>query len=157
MKFSTNEDIEAPISSVFDMLSSFEYYERAAMRRGAEVQRTDVLKAPGVGMTWATRFNMRGRAREVDLTMASYEPPNEMVLDVLSQGVKGETRFELMALSRSRTRIMISVELRPQTLPARLMLQSLKLTKSVLTKQYKARIGEYVKEMEERYQASAQT
>ncbi|MGC3938874.1 SRPBCC family protein [Roseobacter sp. EG26] len=155
MKFSTNEDVDAPISSVFEMISSFAYYERAAMRRGADVQRTVDPGKPGVGMAWAARFYLRGRTRDVDLKMVTYDPPNEMVLELLSQGLRGETRFELMALSRSRTRIMISLELRPLTLPARLFLQSLKLTKTTLTKQYKARIRKYVKEMEDRYQASA--
>ena len=37
MKFSTKEDIDAPIDAVFDMLCEFDQFERAAMRRGAEV------------------------------------------------------------------------------------------------------------------------
>jgi hypothetical protein len=35
MKFSTTEDIRVPISVTFEMLTSFEQFERAAMRRGA--------------------------------------------------------------------------------------------------------------------------
>ncbi|EKD59823.1 MAG: hypothetical protein ACD_54C01115G0002, partial [uncultured bacterium] len=43
MRFATKQDIEAPIADVFRLLSDFESWERAAMRRGAEVARTDKL------------------------------------------------------------------------------------------------------------------
>ena len=59
MKFSTNEDVEAPIDAVFEMLCDFESFERAAMRRGAEVQRVDQLVAPGVGMIWDAVFEQK--------------------------------------------------------------------------------------------------
>ena len=67
MQFSTKEDIEAPIAEVFDMLYEFESFERAAMRRGAEVRRVDDLAAPGVGMMWQAVFDLRGKRREVEL------------------------------------------------------------------------------------------
>ena len=57
MKFSTKEDIDAPIDAVFEMLCEFDQFERAAMRRGAEVQRVDQLAEPGVGMLWEAAFD----------------------------------------------------------------------------------------------------
>ena len=50
MKFSTREDVEVPIDQTFGIICDFDAYERSAMRRGAEVLRTDNLSRPGVGM-----------------------------------------------------------------------------------------------------------
>mgnify|MGYP001793637788 CR=1 FL=1 len=155
MKFSTQEVMEAPMEAVFAMITNFDRFERAAMRRGADVRRVDDLKTPGVGMKWRAAFVMRGRDRKLDLEVVVYEPPQRMVLDLSSQGLHGDTRIELIALSRNRTRIMVSLEMRPLTLSARLLLQSLKLTKAALTKKYKERIAHHIGEMEERYRDSA--
>ena len=155
MKFSTKEDIEAPIEAVFDMLCEFESYERSAMRRGAEVQRTDSLRAPGVGMMWQTRFDLRGKPREMEIEMIRFDRPTEMALEARSANVLAHMTLDLMALSRTRTRIQVALDIKPQTLLARLLVQSFKLAKTSLTKKYKLRVAEYAKTMEERYKRSA--
>ncbi|AXI44988.1 hypothetical protein C1J03_02435 [Sulfitobacter sp. SK012] len=155
MKFSTKEDIEAPIDVVFEMLCDFETFERSAMRRGAEVGRVDNLSKPSVGMTWDAKFDLRGKRRELQLEMVTFDRPTEMVLESRSQGLLGTMSMELMALSRNRTRILVALDLKPLNLSARLLVQSLKLAKKSLTKKYKLRVAEFVKTMEERYQKTA--
>ncbi len=155
MKFSTNEDIEAPIQAVFDMLSDFEHFERAALRRGAEVQRVDEMTVPGPGMTWDAVFELRGKRRELQLEMVTYDRPNEMVLESTSPGMLGQMSFELIALSRGRTRVKVELEVKPLNLSARLLVQSLKLAKKKLAQRYKLRIAEYAKGMEDRYRQMA--
>lgn len=155
MKFSTNEDIEAPIEAVFDMLSDFEHFERAALRRGAEVQRVDDMTVPGPGMTWDAVFELRGKRRELQLEMVTYDRPNEMVLESTSPGMLGQMSFELIALSRGRTRVKVELEVKPLNLSARLLVQSLKLAKKKLAQRYKLRIAEYAKGMEDRYRQMA--
>lgn len=153
MKFSTREDIEAPIESVFEMLCDFEVYERAAMRRGAEIRRTDDLANPGLGAAWNVRFVMQGKERDVALEVVSFDPPDEIKIALNSRNIIGTAQLELFALSRNRTRILVGIEVTPITLKARLFLQSLKLKKASLTRQYKDRVAGYVKELEERHQA----
>ncbi len=155
MKFSTKEDIEAPIEAVFEMLCDFESFERSAMRRGAEVQRLDDMRAPGVGMSWAAVFDLRGKRREIEIEMVTFDKPNEMVIESTSPGLIGQMSFELMALSRSRTRVQVELEVKPLNLSARLLVQSMKLAKASLTRKYKQRISEYAKGMEERHSRTA--
>jgi len=154
MKFSTKEDIEAPIEAVFDMMCDFETYERAAMRRGAEVQRSDTLAQPGVGMGWRGAFNMRGKRREVEIEMVTFNRPDELVLECRSQGLVTMMNLELLALSKNRTRVMLSFDIKPLNLSARLLVQSLKLGKASLTKKYKLRVAEFTKGLEERHKSA---
>lgn len=155
MKFSTKEDVEAPIDAVFEMLCDFESFERSAMRRGAEVQRVDQMKVPGPGMTWHVAFDLRGKRRQMELEMVTFDKPNEMALESTSPGLLGQMTFELMPLSRNRTRILVELEIKPLNLSARLLVQSLKLGKNSLTRKYKLRVAEYAKVMEDRYSRSA--
>ena len=41
MKFSTREDIEAPVDHVFAEVSDFAGFERRALRHGADITRLD--------------------------------------------------------------------------------------------------------------------
>jgi hypothetical protein len=151
MKFSTKEDVEAPIGVVFEMLCDFEMFERSAMRRGAEVQRTDAKTAPGVGMAWNAAFNLRGKGRQVEIEMVTFEKPDEMVLECRSQGLMTLLTIELVALSKNRTRVMVSFDIKPLNLSARLLVQSLKLAKASLTKKFKLRVAEFAKSLEDRH------
>jgi hypothetical protein len=155
MKFASKEDIAAPIDAVFAMVSDFDSFERAAMRRGAEVQRTDNLRQPGPGMGWAARFMMRGRERNITVTLSSYDPPNQMVFTGGSAALEGRMVIDLVALSRSRTRMSVSLKLTPKTLSARLFVQSLKLARSNLNRRFHLRVADYAKDMEDRHNRSA--
>jgi hypothetical protein len=151
MKFSTREDVEVPIDRVFDLICDFDAYERSAMRRGAEVQRTDNRTTPGVGMSWQAAFTMRGKIRDITIEMTRFDQPNEICVLSSTSGIDGAGRIELVALSRNRTRISVEFELKPTNLSARLLVQSLKLAKGSLTKRYKLRVAEYAKSIEDRY------
>ena len=151
MQFSSKEDIEAPIGDVFAMLAEFEAYERSAIRRGIEVQRVDAEAPLAVGLAWDVRFVMRGKKRDMRLNLIHFDPPNGMRIAALSQGLEGEMILELLALSPGRTRLTVTLELTPKTLSSRLLIQSLKLAKSNLTKRFKLKVADYAKNMEDRH------
>lgn len=151
MKFASKEDIEAPIDQVFRMVSDFDNLERQAMRRGADIRRMGAAEK-GVGMEWLAKFAFRGREREVKIEIVEYEPPHSIVADSVSGGLEAECRIDLVALSRRRTRLSVELELKPQTLSARLLVQSLKLAKGRMTKRFHLRMAEYARDLEDRFQ-----
>ncbi|KAA9005263.1 SRPBCC family protein [Histidinibacterium aquaticum] len=150
MKFSDREDIEAPIETVFAAVMDFEGFERAALRRGAQVQREDPPGGPGAGTRWTVKFVFRGKRREVLATMTDFEPPSGLVVSFTSGGIEGLTTIDLVQLSPGRTRVSVAVTLKPGTLSARLMIQSLKLAKSNLDRRFKARVADWASEIERR-------
>lgn len=155
MKFSTRGEINAPIEQVFDMLSDFHVYERNALRRGADVQRIDELTDQGVGMKWKVAFVFRGKPRKVEITLTEFDPPNSMIFGSISAGLSGQFSMGLTAMSRTRTQVSVALELKPQSLSARLLIQSLRLAKSNLNKRFKKRVSDMCRDMEERHNSIA--
>ena len=150
MKLATREDISAPIEAVFEQISDFDGFERAALRRGAEVARTDNLAVHGAGMSWRASFDYRGRMRQAELELVEYDVPNGMRVEARSTSVEFDMVVELVAMSRARTRMNMTVEARPRTIPARLMIQSLKLARQNVVKRFRKRVGEFAADVEER-------
>ncbi len=155
MKFATKEDIEAPVGDVFRMLSEFELFERAAIRRGADVTRIDEHDVPHEGQAWEARFALRGKERTSRIELTRYEPPHEMVFDGQSGGLNTRFQLDLVALSPQRTRISVTCNVTPSTLPARLVVQSMKLAKSNLTKRFRLRVADFAKDIEDRHRRGA--
>ena len=155
MKFTTRDDIEAPIEFVFGQLTDFPGLERAAMRRGAEVLRTDSLTRPGTGMTWHASFGFRGRTREVDLELTGMTPPDGLEMAFGSANLDGRMAVDLVALSRSRTRVTMSFELASKSLSGKLLLQSLKMARKTLTNRINERMSSYCEDISKRFRQSA--
>lgn len=150
MKFSSKEDIDVPIDQVFQMISNFDAIERAALRRGADVERLDKLQQPGVGMRWSAAFKARGRMRELEIEMTAFNPPNQMQFHSVAQGLESDFVVELVEMSRNRTRLGVQLDLRPRSISARLLVQSLKLARTSLNEKFRKRIADYARDLESR-------
>lgn len=155
MIFKAKENLEVPIEQVFEYLSDFEKYERLAMRRGAEVTRCGDFDEPEAGCAWDISFRFRGRDRKAKLTMADFQPTDEIRFNAVVQGLTADILIELVALSRTRTRMNVTSELKASTLSARLLLQSLKLTRGKLERRFSKRISGFARELEDRFSAAA--
>src|SRR3989338_1362054 len=108
MKFSTKQDIEAPLVFVHQTLTDFGMWERAAMRRWAEVNRTDTLRQPAAGMAWASKFNYRGKERNIAVTLTEWDAPLHLAFAGHATTIEALARIELLEMSAKRTRLLIN-------------------------------------------------
>lgn len=151
MKFSTRQDIDAPIDFVFRRASDFTGFEKQALRRGIEVERVANLESTDPGLCWNASFNFRGKSRKIMAELEQFDSPNAYVIQSVSGGVEASLSVDFMALSRARTRVIVGLELRPKNLSARLLVQSLKFAKSNLYSRFEARVERFSKDIEEQF------
>ncbi|MEL7026376.1 MAG: SRPBCC family protein [Pseudomonadota bacterium] len=151
MKFSAREDVSAPIADVFSRVSDFDAHERQALRRGFDIERKDRLTAPGVGMNWRVAFDYRGRRRNSETTITRFEPSTRIDFLTKVQGLECTGELDLTRLSATKTRMHVTLDLKPKTFRARVFLQGLKLAKSALTKRFKGRVARFARQIEAGY------
>jgi carbon monoxide dehydrogenase subunit G len=154
MKLGTKQDIEAPIAFVYDVLVDFEGWERAAMRRGADVMRSDTLRVAGPGMGWNVQFAFRGKTRKMAIKLVKLDRPQHLAFSGLGSALDGTLDMELVELGAKRTRVTVVTEVKPRTLAARILLQSVKLAKGKISKKYAGRVALVAADIEDRYKRS---
>ena len=147
MKFSTRQDLDLPAEKVFQQISDFARIERMMMRRGVDVRRIDPAQEPGVGIGWRIGFDWRGRRRELRLDVTRFDRPERVGFAGLSDPFELLLGMTVVALSRSRTRLIIEADLRPRSMKSRLMLQTAKLGKAQLDRRFDRRIADFVAEV----------
>ena len=154
MKLSSRYDVEAPMAEVFAELVNMDHWERAAMRRGADVARMDQVKTTGTdvaqGMTWLAKFRYRGKDRTAQIRIDRQDPPASLHLTATSALVDAVLLIDLMDLSLRRTRLTLGLELRPKTLASKIYVQSLRLAKARVERSFQTRISQFVVDLESR-------
>ncbi|MGI9394568.1 MAG: SRPBCC family protein [Boseongicola sp.] len=143
MKFSTREDIEAPIGKVYDAVTDFDSFERQMLRRGIDVTRDENCPPPNVGARWQAQVKWRKRQHEVDAELVSVDSGNGYAIESRGAGVICLAVVDLVPLSKARTRLLVSMDLKPTTLSSRLFIQTLKLAKGSLSRRFKKRVAKF--------------
>lgn len=148
MKISTREDINAPIADVYAAVSDFPLIERRLKARGVTLECDPDAPLSGVGRRWLAEASWRGRSHRIEAELAEVTEGQGYVVQSSSGGVVGVTVVDLVALSKTRTRMLMSIDLRPTSLSSRLLVQSLRLAKGRLTNRLKARLSEFGRRVE---------
>ncbi|SNT76476.1 SRPBCC family protein [Paracoccus seriniphilus] len=148
MKFSARFDIDSQADALFDSIADFSRFERMMMGRGATVTRIDPAQQQGIGMGWLIGFLWRGRSRDLRLEVTRFDRPERLSLAGHSDSLDIRIDATVIALSKSRSRLIFECEIRPRNMKARLMLQTAKLGKSQLDRKFERRVAEFLQEIQ---------
>jgi hypothetical protein len=159
MKFSARHDIDAPAAFAFAAFADFEGWERAGMRRGAEVVRIQSPLGTGIdtaGAMWQVKFLFRGKKRTIDIRLQDISAPHRLEFLAQSPAMEATLTVEIAQMSALRARIHVVSDVTPRTLTAKLFIQSLRLARAKADRKYALRIADIAADITARYQAEGQ-
>ena len=142
MKLTAKTDLDVPVSFVFDVLSDHDSWVDEARRRGAEVEPVVDRPASSVGAGWRLRFAFRGRTRKVLVWVEGIQPDHLLSYAFEGQVFEGGSTIEVTALSARRTRLRVALTVKPKTLAARLLLNTLRLARRKVQARFDKRLGQ---------------
>lgn len=149
MELTAREDIEAPIDYVFEHVTDFASFERSIMRRGGDVERVSGGDGAEIGTKWSVKFRLRGKERTVNAEIVQVDKPNGLTIDVTSPSADGTMGIELVALSRAR--MIVTAEAGAQTIPAKLMFQSLRFARAKTEGKFKTMVCNFAEDVDKNY------
>ncbi len=148
MKFSKSEDVELDQDALFAKVSNFRMFERLVIRRGVTIDRVAGTPEDAVGMAWDSEFDLRGKKRKARIEIVEFDAPNLVKFHAVSKTMNIRFELDLTALSAKRTRMTVTAVLDPQTLSARLVVQSMKLGRSKMNNRFAQRVRQFANELE---------
>ena len=95
-------------------------------------------------MSWLIGFDFRGRSRELALELTEYQPPEVIQFKGSSDQFDLGLRMTVVALTRTKSRLIFETDAQPRGMKARLLLQTAKLGKPQLDRKFAERISDFV-------------
>lgn len=146
MQLTATQEIDAPQQAVFDRLSDFDMLEARLAATGVALRATPAPE--GALRSWHVEFVLRGKPREATVVLTTWQPPERMVFEAVSGGLAVSTVVTLLTPEPGRTTLVLSSTLMPQTLSARLLVQSLKLGRAKVEARLAKALGRLAAEIE---------
>ena len=154
MKLTAKTDLDAPIGFVFECLSDHPTWEREAAERGIDVERPADMPMSGLGAGWLIRLPFRGKVVKILLRMTGMARDQNLGFDYQSNSGEGDLGLSVMSLSPRRTRLHLTIDIRPRTLAARLFLNTLRLGRGRVQSRLDMRVQQMGMQIQNRYARS---
>lgn len=151
MEFSTHQDVNAPVPSVFAFLCDFEAFEKEAVQRDIKVQRMASAPRACVGSRWSAQARFFDKTHDLQIEIREIVQDRLIAADVSSKDLKGRLTIEIEGLPQARSRLRAVMQAHPQTFSARILFRSAKVMRGGLDKRFDAMVSGVVRRIEARH------
>lgn len=150
MQLFSTEEITAPVETVFAMLADLDHYAQLAEQRGIKAVHRVGSPRQGLGSIWDVVLTLQNKERQIALEITRFDAPFTIHFSIGSSSLAGQISCTLAAPSPDKTQLTVAIEVKPLTLKARLLVQSIQLTKGTLDRKYAERISELAADLQSR-------
>lgn len=154
MKLTAKTDLDAPIGFVYECLLDHPHWEHQAAERGIDVERPAEMPMSGVGAGWLVRLPYRGKLVKMLLRLVEVRKDESLGFELESNTIEGGFVISVMALSPRRTRLHMQLDVRPRTLAARVVLNTMRLAKGRVQARLDMRIQQMGTQIAQRFAAA---
>ena len=148
MKLKVSDDAERPVDQVFASLTDYAVIEADLRAAGFTIRRISDWTVLKPGVAWTGRGEVRGKVRSVEAKVSAIEPGRMVEIEAKVGGMRMAHETRLVPLGERVTRINITVDLRPDTLSTRLLIQSLKLARGRVLDRMQRRLAADIRRIE---------
>lgn len=148
MKLKVSEDADCPVDQGFAVLTDYASIEEELRSHGMQITRVQGWQELALGVAWLGRGEIRGKMRQVEAKVTALEPGRMVEVEARIGGMRAIYETRLVPLGDRITRVNVTLDMRPETLSARLLVQSLKLARGRVLDRMQVRLGRDVARME---------
>lgn len=148
MKLKVSDDAEAPVDMSFAALTDYAGIEDELRGYGLQITRIGCWKDLALGVAWGGAGEIRGRMRTFEAKVTALEPGRMVEVTAHVGDVRAVHETRVIPLGAKVTRINLTLDLRAESLKARILLQSLKLARGRILERMQKRLTSDIRRIE---------
>lgn len=136
--------------AAYEMACAYPRHETAARKAGFEVTRHGTVEDVLTDLHWTVAGQVRGRHREATVTVAEALPPVRLHIITQIGAIEAHGDLQFFEMGRNRCQMRAHVGLIPHTMSARLLVQSLRLSRHRITQRLHGALLQFARKAERR-------
>lgn len=146
LTLTVRNEISLPIRAAQAQLTNVNFYQHRAAEAGIVVLPVGPADTPLEQQIWQVDGLIRGRNRSFTLEVAEHRAPVLLSLLARQESMEVRSDLQLFEAGPRLTRATFSLSLRPKSFAAKLLVQSLRLSRPRLTRRLNKRFGQFCRQ-----------